>query len=193
MIVSTLLAAAVAASCGELVPLASGGDYLNPADHNKLLTVESFHFTKEVETLVRGASGTVAGDLDYTLERFPNHHRALATMVRYARRKGSSQPGTRYPVECYFERALRFNPRDVQVHNLYAGFLLAQKRDNEALAQLQKVVEFDPANATAHYNLGLLYFKRKAYEKSREHAQQAYSRGFPLQGLKNKLEQAKKW
>ena len=194
MILSALLASAVALNCGELVQLASGGDYLNPADHNKLLTVESFHFTKDVETLTRGSSGTVVGDLDYTLERFPNHHRALAAMARYGlRHKGVPQPGTHRPIECYFERALRFNPRDVQVHNLYAGYLLALKRDDDALAQLEKVIEFDPDNATAHYNLGLLYVKRKAYAKAREHAEKAYARGFPLQGLKNKLVEARQW
>lgn len=194
MIATFLLAAALSSSCGEVVTLPSGGDYLNPADHNKLLTVESFHFTKDVETLTRGASGTVGGDLHYTLERFPNHHRALAAMARYGlRHKGINPPGARYPVECYFERALRFNPRDVQVHNLYAGYLLALKLDDQALEQLEKVVEIDPDNATAHYNLGLLHFKRKAYKKAREHAGQAYSRGFPLPGLKNKLIEAKQW
>lgn len=194
MIASVLLAAALSSNCGEIVPLPSGGDYLNPDDRNKLLTVESFHFTKEVETLKGGASGTVGGDLDYTLERFPNHHRALAAMARYGlRHKGGRAPNTRYPVECYFERALRFNPRDVQVHNLYAGYLLALKLDDAALAQLEQVVEIDPENATAHYNLGLLHARRKAYQKAREHAAKAYARGFPLQGLKNKLVAAGQW
>lgn len=194
MIAIVLLTAALSSECGELVALASGGDYLDPKDRNKLLTVEQFHFTREVEDLRRGVSGTLAGDLDYTLERFPNHHRALAAMARYSlRHQGQARPGTRYPVECYFKRALRFNPRDVQVHNLYAGYLLAHKRDDEALALLEKVVELDPGNATAHYNLGLLQFKRKAYKRAREHAEQAYSRGFPLQGLKNKLVEARQW
>lgn len=45
--------------------------------------VEIAHFTPEVEHLVRGKSGAIYGDLDYTLRAFPNHHRALWSMVRY--------------------------------------------------------------------------------------------------------------
>ncbi|HZX26103.1 MAG TPA: ABC transporter permease, partial [Telluria sp.] len=81
---SLLLVAAAAAAmeCGALTNQPSGGDYLNPADASKLRLVEAYHFTQNVESLKRGESGSVAGDLAYTLEHFPNHHRALGALVR---------------------------------------------------------------------------------------------------------------
>ncbi|MFD2367903.1 tetratricopeptide repeat protein [Pseudoduganella sp. GCM10020061] len=188
MIELIVLAAALASDCGAPARLASGGDYLNPSDRSKLKVVEQFHFNADVEALRRGQSGSIGGDIGYTLERFPNHHRALSAMARLALRDKSPQPrGAAYPVDCYFLRALSMNARDAQVRSTYAAYLLAAKREEEALAQLQAVIEADPENATAHYNLGLLHFKRKDYDRARSHADEAYARGFPLEGLKNKL------
>lgn len=182
------LAAALAGDCGPPARLPSGGDYLNPADRAKLSAVEQFHFNADVESLRRGQSGSVGGDLGYTLERFPNHHRALTAMARLAlKAKMPQPPGALRSVDCYFTRALYMNGRDSRVRSTYAAYLLAVNRDDEALEQLESVMGADPDNATAHYNLGLLHFKRKNFDKAREHAQEAYSRGFPLEGLKNKL------
>ena len=50
-----------------------------------------------------------------------------------------------------------------------------------------------PEQATIQYNLGLMYVKKKEYEKASAHAQKAYALGFPLPGLKNKLKAAGKW
>jgi hypothetical protein len=38
-----------------------------------------------------------------------------------------------------------------------------------------------------------VYFDLKDYDKSLEHAQIAYAQGFPLPGLKHKLQKAGKW
>ena len=46
---------------------------------------------------------------------------------------------------------------------------------------------------TAHYNLGLLYVRKKDYDKARASADKAYGAGFPLPGLKNKLLEAGQW
>lgn len=192
MIELIVLAAALSADCSPPAKLASGGDYLNPADRSKLVVVEQFHFNADVASLRRGQSGSIGSDLDYTLERFPNHHRALAAMARLGLRARSPQPpGASRSIDCYFERALHLNRRDAQVRSTYAAWLLAMQREDDALEQLEAVVEADPENATAHYNLGLLYLKRKNLNKARVHANQAYARGFPLEGLKNKLAKVK--
>lgn len=192
MIELIVLAAALAADCEPPAKIASGGDYLNPADRSKLVVVEQFHFNADVAALRRGQSGSIGSDLDYTLERFPNHHRALAAMARLGLRARSPQPpGASRTIDCYFARALHMNARDAQVRSTYAAWLLAVQREDDALAQLEALVEADPGNATAHYNLGLLHLKRKNIDKARAHADQAYARGFPLEGLKNKLASVK--
>ncbi|NRR30544.1 tetratricopeptide repeat protein [Oxalobacteraceae bacterium] len=182
------------ADCGRLQKLESGGDYTNPADRDRLTVVEQYHFTPDVERLVRGASDSVGGDLSYTLEHFPNHHRALAAMAKLALRSKTSQPrGARYSIECYFDRALRLRPDDARVHSLFGGYLLAINQTDNALEQLRKAAALEPDNATAQYNLGLLYVRQKDYPNARKAAQKAYENGFPLLGLKKKLQDAGQW
>ncbi len=171
-------------------------DYTN-SDHkkNKLPVVESYHFQKNIENLI--PSGTVASlgaDIDYTLRAFPNHHRALSAMSRLSLRDKQSKPtGATHSALCYFERATRFKPDDAMVRSLFGSHLLGLGKLDMALEQLNIALQIDPENPTFNYNLGLLYFERKDYKKAEDFARKAYSQGFPLPGLKNKLIKAGKW
>jgi tetratricopeptide (TPR) repeat protein len=181
-------------ACGQVAPPQSGGDYANPDDRQNLIVVEQYHFTANVERLVRGESGSLGADLDYTLQHFPNHLRALASLARLGLRdKTATPPGAKFSIACYFDRAIRFRPEDAQVRSIFGGYLLALGQDDHALEQLQEAARLAPENATTHYNLGLLYLKRKDYPHARESAQQAYRMGFPLPGLKNQLRAAGQW
>jgi hypothetical protein len=44
-----------------------------------------------------------------------------------------------------------------------------------------------------HYNLGLLYVDQMQYDLAREQAKQAYELGYPLNGLRARLERAGRW
>lgn len=187
-------AAQAADDCPAYVKHHPGGDYTSAEDRQGLAVVENFHFTPNVERLVRGATGALGADISYTLEHFPNHHRALAAMSRLALRDRNRKPhGARYTIECYFDRALRYRPDDARVHALYGSYLLALGQTASALEQLEQAARLEPDNATAHYNLGLLYVKTKDYEKARASAQKAYALGFPLPGLKRQLVAAGEW
>ncbi|MGH8729148.1 MAG: tetratricopeptide repeat protein [Burkholderiales bacterium] len=156
--------------------------------------VESGHFTAQVQSLTHGESGKLGGDLDYTLRAFPNHHGALQAMIRLSQREKKAIPaGAKYTVECYFDRALRFKPDDPAVFMLHGIFLNTQGKLDDAIAQLEKANQLSPNDANINYNLGLLYFDKKNLAKSKEHAKIAYSLGFPLPGLKNKLIKAGQW
>jgi Tfp pilus assembly protein PilF len=99
----------------------------------------------------------------------------------------------RRPVECYFDRAIRFKPDDGIVRLVYGTYLSASGRLDEALVQLNEAVKLNPRNANANYNLGLLYLRKKDYAQAKLFAKKAYQLGFPLPGLKNQLSQAGKW
>ena len=43
------------------------------------------------------------------------------------------------------------------------------------------------------YNLGLVYVRKKDFDRAREAAKLAYGLGIPLPGLKNKLAAAGQW
>ncbi|MDF0677803.1 MAG: tetratricopeptide repeat protein [Nitrosomonas sp.] len=147
-----------------------------------------------MENLISGSSGYLGGDLNYTLRAWPNHHRALAALVKSSiREKSTHIPHMQYPIECYFDRAIRMNAKDVQVRSIYSVFLSHRGRNKEALEQLDVAANLEPDNATVLYNLGLLYFKQKNYEKASQYAEKAYALDYPLPGLRNKLIQAGKW
>jgi len=183
--------------CGNLDNAYGPYDYRKSAGELafNLKLVESAHFTADVENGVKGKSSTLAGDLDYTLRAFPNHPAALNTVIRVAARDRKSVylPQGYRPVECYFDRAVRFAPDDAVTHTLYGSFLLSMGREAEALPKYQTAVQLDPDNPSTNYNLGLVYYKIKDMVNANKYAQIAYALEFPLPGLKNLLVQAGKW
>lgn len=182
------------ADCPSYVQHKPGGDYTDAEDREGLGVVEQFHFTPDVEGLVKGASGPLGGDIGYTLEHFPNHHRALGAMTRLALRDKNRKPnGANFTIDCYFERAIQFRPKDAKVRSLFGSYLLALGQADAALDQLERAAALEPGNPTAHYNLGLIYLRKKDYDKARASAEKAYGMGFPLPGLKNKLIAAGQW
>jgi uncharacterized protein (TIGR02996 family) len=159
-----------------------------------LYLVESAHFTAEVEQLIRGLTGPLGQELDYTLRAFPNHHRALISVMRYGKKMKSPQPpNLRYPVECYFERAIRFRPDDTTAKMIYATFLFDNARPAEGDQQLEQVDRLAADNGFAHYNSGLIYFEHKQFDKALIQAQKALALGFPRTDLRDKLTSVGKW
>ena len=183
--------------CGNLDNAYGPYDYRKGAGELEfnLKLVEGAHFTADVENGIKGRSSTLAGDIDYTLRAFPNHAVALGTVIRVASRDKKSLflPGGTRPVECYFDRAVRFAPDDPSTHTLYGSYLLSVGRVAEALLKYQTAAQLDPDNPSTNYNLGLVYFKNKDMANANKYAQIAYALEFPLPGLKNMLMQAGKW
>lgn len=177
-----------APACGSLRNGYGPFDYLT--DKDKLGIVEQYHFTPEVEMLVRGSTGpTVGGELDYTLRAFPNHHRALLAMERLGEREHTPQPaGAPRPVECYFERALRFRPHDTTARLLYANFLFHNQRKREALGQMDVVGAAAEDDGPTHYTMGLMYLENQLYAQAQEHARKAYALGITQPGLRDALQ-----
>ena len=179
--------------CGDLNNAFGPHDYRDPPP-DALYLVESAHYTEEVAAGVKGNTGSIGGDLDYTLRAFPNHVKALTTMANVAARTKVSQlPGARYPVECYFERAVRFRPDDGTAWAAYGKYVYMYGKRSQALPLLEKAAELVPENASVNYNAGIAYFDAKRYDLAVKHAKKAYQMGFPLNGLRNMLVSAGKW
>lgn len=182
--------------CGEIDEALFGPfDYTDPTKKEQLKIVEAHHFDRNVENLTSGVSSAfIGGELNYTLTAFPNHHKALHTLSRLALRSKTSKPeGAKYSVLCFFDRAIRFKPNDAMVRVIFSNHLLKENKLNMAMEQLQVAADIEPNNPTTNYNLGLLYIRKKNYEKALLHAKKAYAQNFPLPGLKNKLVAAGKW
>jgi Tfp pilus assembly protein PilF len=173
--------------CGDLENSYGPFDYRDPLVRSqKLRVVEDFHFTRDVQSLQRGASGSVITDLDYTLRAFPNHSRALAVMSKYAL-QGGGFLDTISSAECYFLRAVAFAPDDAAVHLLYGNYLYKRKKLKEAREEYEAAVRLDPQSPEISYNAGLYFLEVGEIERARELAKIAYDQDYPLPGLKNRL------
>lgn len=206
---------AISAECGRLDNHYGPFDYREIKNRIEFLPrVEDAHFTDVTYQLaVAGADyemyrklfkfGPSAGgnkkntqipaDLDYTLRAFPNHPKALYAMSEYQRKRGKpmykSYNEISYMVsDCYYQRARQFVQNDYMIYMLYGIQLLKEKKYDESLAEFDKAEKFTTANPELIYNKGLLLFAMQRYEKAREYAVQAESLGYPLDGLKNKLD-----
>jgi tetratricopeptide (TPR) repeat protein len=163
----------------------------------KLYLVQSAHFRPEMEALIRGGQGSkssVGPEFDYTLRAFPNHHRALVAVIRLAEKENTLQPrGMRYSVECWFERALRFSPDDTIARMIYVSFLIKQNRHSDAKAQLDIAERTAEDNPLTQYNIGMMHFELKNYDKALAQAHKAYAAGILMPDLKTRLEGVGQW
>lgn len=170
------------------------GPYDYRTDKDRLPVVENRHFTSAVEQLRRGETTQhPMGDADYTLVRFPNHHRALYSAVRFSLGESSHGSLRKYPAECYLQRAIRFRPDDSVPHMLYGLYLHRLGHLEESLEKYQAAEERAPDDPNLLYNMGLVHFDSGNYEASRRYAEQAYSHGIELPGLRRKLQEAGHW
>lgn len=181
--------------CGELDGNRGNGPFDYRNEQRVLLnTVETHHFSKNVEQLIAPDTSTFGGDLDFVLSTFPNHHRALETLSRLSiRDRVSRPPGARFTTLCYFERAVRFKPDDAMVRMVFSNHLLKINKLDLALEQLLFAIDLEPDNPLTAYNIGLVYLKKRDYEKAVHFAKKAYAQDFPLQGLKQQLRSAGRW
>lgn len=179
-------------ACGALRNAYGPYDYRK--DKDKLPIVDSSHFTPQVENLIRGISGPIGAELNYVLRAFPNHHRALVAMVRWGERNKTDKPvGADWPIECYFDRAIRFAPDDTIPRMLYARYLHGAGRSDQAAKLLERTSQLAGDNAFTHYNIGLIYFEINQPERALAQAHRAAALGFERPELRQLLEKAGKW
>ena len=160
--------------------------------------VEVRHFDRGVESLKRGIKATVAGDIAFTLRAFPNHPRALRAVAALVRRNGGiTPPDLGLSVECWFDRAVSYRPDDIDVRIVYATELI---RDGKLAAAREHVLKAEELindraadNPRFHYNLGLLLYDIKEFDRALTHAKKAYALGFELPGLRNRLKGSGHW
>lgn len=182
---------------GGVNPYYGPYDYSDPYNFEyKLEVVEVFHFTPKVETLAGGeSSASPAGDIDYTLLSFPNHHRALYALMRmkvtghddWIREAKMPAP------ECYFQRAMHFAPDDHAIPLVFGVYLQQLGHPEKAIKYFKVAEKLGPTDPESAYNIGLYYFSKKDYKKSLEYAKKAYALNYPLPKLKNKLAKLGYW
>ncbi len=202
--ISLAAQAQTATLCGDLANAFGPHDYRKEAGNpdakrsttNPLFLVESAHFRPEMEALIRGRTpgSEVGPELDYTLRAFPNHHRALLAMTRLADKQKVDQPrGARYSVDCWFERAIRFQADDGIVRMLYAHYLGSKGRRDDAIKQLETATQLAKDNPFGHYNIGMIYADMQIFDRALAQAHRASELGMLRTELKDRLTAAGQW
>lgn len=177
--------------CGFLQNSYGPFDYRDPlARQNNLPIVEAYHFTPKVEGLKAGQSGSLNRDLDYTLRAFPNHPKALNSVARYALQGGKFEDEAIPSADCFFRRAMAFQPTDEMVRMLYANYLVKRGQREPAREQYEEALKLAPGSPEVNYDAGLFYLAEGELARARELAAVAYDGGYPLQGLKKKIAEA---
>jgi len=164
-------------------------DVNDPADKREIYLVEKHHFTPEVAALIRGSTAKLPGDIHYTLRHIPNHYGALDSMARYQLKNPAVSTG-HWTVDCYFERALAFRPKDGRLYMLYGMYLHRAKRYDQAAAMYAHAEELGFDNPELYYNRGLVEFQRDNLDEAAAYAAKAYAGGYPLPALRDKLVKA---
>ena len=164
-------------------------DVNDPADKDKIYIVVKYHFTPEVAALIRGSTAEAAG-------RHPLHAAPHSESLRGARFDGSlsaeesGRVDRYFTVDCYFERALAFRPKDGRLYMLYGTYLHRAKRYDQAVAMYAHAEELGLDNPELYYNRGLLEFQRDNLDEAAAYAAKAYAGGYPLPALRDKLVKA---
>lgn len=162
-----------------------------------LKIVEDAHFTAGIETLTRPKNTMrhdMAQDVSYTLKVFPNHHRALLTLVRLGEKFGDPPPGTKgMSVDCYFDRAVRFRPDDTVVRGLYAQFLAKNKRKEEAMRHLDFALQKAAENPISQYTVGTVFLELGEFERALAQAHKARAMGVQWPELEQALKASGHW
>ena len=164
-------------------------DFNDPAEQSKVDIVVKHHFTPEVAALMRGSTSELPGDIHYTLRHIPNHYAALESMARYQLQK-PGESDRYFTVDCYFERAFAFRPKDAQLYMLYGMYLHRAKRYDQAASLYTHAEELGLDSPELYYNRGLLEFQRDNLDEAASYAAKAYAGGYPLPALRNKLVKA---
>lgn len=177
--------------CGPLTSSYGPFDYRTSKE--KLEVVHRVHFNDGVESLIKGMTGSLEGDLTYVLHVSPNHHRALISLMRLAERPTFRPERMRWKsVDCYFDRAVRFAPDDSTVRMIFAMHLSRTQRIESAVSQLKHAEEIAQHGLT-YFNIGLLYFELGLYEEALRLAHRAMASGLARSELRDKLQAAGKW
>lgn len=204
-----ILARADVMECGVLKNYQDIGpwDYADPSNNiptgadpmGHVKRVENVHFTPAMQLLdlKRFSIERLTGEFHYTLRALPNHPGALMAISRLERMAGGKLPQRgitpftpKITADCFFDRAIRFRPRDKMVRMVHGMHLHQRGKLQEALAEYERAQSLGEDSPNLNYNLGLLHAELNNWDKAYEYGEKAQRTGFMLPGLRAKLEKA---
>jgi tetratricopeptide (TPR) repeat protein len=170
-----MIAWLVASSIGSATPM--DRDFftarLDPETERDLNLIDEAH-TDRIWYWIRADRIQAAiADLNFVLDRFPNHPRALLLAEAVAGVTGV--PTLPLP---YYERALKIYPQYALTHSQYGKYLVEIGKIDTGIEELQQAIKISPNLATAHAWLAQAYKKAGKMDLAKKSAEQARKLGY---------------
>lgn len=160
------------------VEAGTGNDYFTTPRNSELLyNVEKYHLSDE-NFFARYKSRRyyyALQDLEFVLNYFPNHPKALMFMGSVAQLTKDSSLGV-----IYYEKAIRLYPQYALTHAQYGEYLVNIGLVKEGIERLKKAIEIDPKLAIAYKWLSKAYTKIGDLEMARRAAERAKELGINI-------------
>lgn len=129
----------------------------------------------------------------YSITRTDPSHPFWAKMAMVLARVDYNRGKTAHAIATLYKIAEQV-PTLAESYTVLGAYLFREKKFAEAREVLERGIEtVDKPTAEMHYFLGLVLLRQKDYAQAREQAEQAYSLGYPLPGLRNKLRSVGHW
>lgn len=143
-----------------------------PSVKQLLILVEAFHVnTKSIKVNFReGHYDPVIGDMKYTLEKFPNHPKALLMLSSLAILTKSIA----LPIP-FYEKALKLYPQYALTHAQYGKYLADIGRVSAGIAHLQEALSIEPSLSVAQKWLASIRAKSGAKKPTQQSSEQSRS------------------
>ena len=137
------------------------------------ISVTKYHVDKAYGWIRDGRLNDAIEDLKYTLDRFPNHPKALQTM-------GLVSQLTKKPAmaSTYYQKALTQYPQYAMTHAQYGQYLLSIGDIDKAIESLKRSIEIDPKLVGSYVLLAHAYSKQGNSELASEAAARAKELGY---------------
>lgn len=150
-------------------------------------------YTNRAKTMSRshdlaGTLGAAINELDYSFSRMSPAAPRYSLVTAYY---GTAlyRSGKRQQAMDMWNKGIEAQPAGRESYLAMAEALLSEKKAKDALEVLlryEMAKESDAPDAEAF--LSYTYMELRMFDKAREHADKAYQLGYPLPGLRNKLE-----
>jgi Tfp pilus assembly protein PilF len=150
--------------------------HLDPTRLNYRQTVESFHVDRVPDLIRQGRMRDAKAELIYTLERFPNHPRALILLEVVGPLLNDASLAVNY-----YQNALKNHPQYVVIRTQYGMHLVDLGLVEAGIDQIKQAIDLDDSFALAHAALARAYAKAGQADLAREAASRAAALGHEVQ------------
>lgn len=145
----------------------------DPAARNQLNLNNTYHTDNVLKSLREGNIPMALLDVRFTIDKWPNHPRALILLEVIS--GVTHTPNLPIP---YYEKAIRLYPQYAITHAQYGKYLVEISQVDAGIVELQEAVKLDPKLTAAHVWLSQAYDKHGDKVLARKEAEQARNLGF---------------